>query len=84
MIMARLTRIDDPISLFEEILQPFKGGYGMTPRVWEAGTKDKPTIVVRREMVERKYKAYTDEDGSYHEELIVDEPDTPANYGGTD
>ena len=81
--MSRLTRIDNPISLFEEILQPFKGGYGMTPRTWEVGTREKPTIVVRRELVEKKYKAWQDADGSYHEELVADEKDV-ENYGGTD
>jgi len=81
--MSRLTRIDNPISLFEEILQPFKGGYGMTPRTWEVGTREKPTIVVRRELVEKKYKAWQDADGSYHEELVTDEEDV-KNYGGTD
>ena len=81
--MSRLTRIDNPISLFEEILQPFKGGYGMTPRTWEVGTREKPTIVVRRELVEKKYKAWQDTDGSYHEELVTDEKDV-ENYGGTD
>jgi|TARA_Y100000310_G_scaffold189422_1_gene189377 hypothetical protein len=81
--MSRLTRIDNPISLFEEILQPFKGGYGMTPRTWEVGTREKPTIVVRRELVEKKYKAWQDADGSYHEELVTDEKDV-ENYGGTD
>jgi hypothetical protein len=81
--MSRLTRIDNPISLFEEILQPFKGGYGMTPRTWEVGTREKPTIVVRRELVEKKYKAWQDADGSYHEELVTDEKDV-KNYGGTD
>jgi len=81
--MSRLTRIDNPISLFEEILQPFKGGYGMTPRTWEVGTREKPTIVVRRELVEKKYKAWQDADGSYHEELVTNEKDV-ENYGGTD
>ena len=52
-----LSRIDNPISLMEEILQPFKGNMGVTPRVWEVGTKDKPTTIVRRQLVERKYHA---------------------------
>tara|TARA_R110002051_G_scaffold132512_1_gene206123 strand:+ start:167 stop:415 length:249 start_codon:yes stop_codon:yes gene_type:complete len=73
MTMSRLSRIDDPISIMEELLNPYKGNMEMTPRVWEVGTKDNPTIVVRREMVEKKYKAWQEEDGSYHEELITDE-----------
>ena len=77
-----MLRIDNPISLFEEILQPFKGGYGMNPRTWEVGTREKPTIVVRSELVKQKYRAWEDEDGSYHEELIVDEE--PIKAGLTD
>ena len=66
--MARNFTRTDPVSLFEEILQPFKGNMGMTPRVWEVGTRDNPTTIIRRELVERKYKAWQEEDGSYHEE----------------
>jgi len=36
----------------------------------DVGTKEKPTIVTRGEWVERKFKAWREEDGSYHEELI--------------
>ena len=43
--MSRLSRIDDPISIMEELLNPYKGNMEMTPRVWEVGTKDNPTIV---------------------------------------
>jgi len=71
--MKPIQRID-PVSMFEEILQPFKGGYGMTPRTWEVGTKDKPTVIVRREWVEKKYKAWQEADGSYHEQLITETP----------
>ena len=76
--MSRLSRIDDPISIMEEILNPYKGNMGMTPRVWVVGTKDTPTIVVRREMVEKKYKAWQEEDGCYHEEIVLDEEPTKA------
>ena len=69
--MKPIQRID-PVSMFEEILQPFKGGYGMTPRTWEVGTKDKPTVIVRREWVEKKYKAWQEADGTYHEQLITE------------
>ena len=62
----------DPVSLFEELLQPYKGMQGRQ-RVLESGTVDKPAIITRGEWVERKYKAWQEEDGSYHEELIVDE-----------
>jgi len=78
MIVSRLSRIDNPISIMEELLNPYKGNMGMTPRVWEVGTKDNPTIVVRREMVEKKYKAWQEEDGSYHEEIVLDEEPTKA------
>ena len=71
-----------PVSLFEEILQPFKGNMGMTPRVWEVGTRDNPTTIIRRELGERKYHAWQEDDGSYHEVLVV-EPKEPENYGGT-
>ena len=58
----------NPLSIFEELLQPYKYG----PRVYDndVGTKEKPTIVTRGEWVERKFKAWREEDGSYHEELI--------------
>ena len=77
-------RNDNPISIFEEILRPYKGGYGMTPRTWEVGTREKPTIVERSELVKKKYRAWQEDDGSYHEELIVDEPEETPNYGGTE
>ena len=58
----------DPWSMFEELLQPMKYG----PRIYESnvGTKEDPTIIVRTHEVERKYKAWRDPDGSYHEQLI--------------
>ena len=73
----------DPWSMFEELLQPMKYG----PRMYDSdvGTKEEPSIIVRSHMVERKYKAWRDPDGSYHEELIEDE-DTGTvtdNYGGS-
>ena len=71
----------DPWSIFEELLQPVKYG----ARIYESdvGTKDEPTIIVRSHMVERKYKAWRDPDGSYHEELISDDADLPEHYGGS-
>ena len=53
--------------------------------MWEVGTRDNPTTIIRRELVERKYKAWQEEDGSYHEELIVpSEPEEDIeSYGGT-
>ena len=58
----------NPLSLFNELLEPYKYG----PRMYDndVGTKEKPTIVTRGEWVERKFKAWREEDGSYHEELI--------------
>ena len=72
----------DPISLFEELLQPYKGMQGHQ-RALESGTVDQPAIITRGEWVERKYKAWQEADGSYHEELIVDE-DLPKGKEGTD
>ena len=73
----------DPWSVFEELLQPMKYG----PRMYDSdvGTKAEPSIIVRSHMVERKYKAWRDPDGSYHEELISDDDggDVTENYGGT-
>ena len=73
-MMRQMIR-SNPLSLFEELLQPYKYG----PRIYESdvGTKDNPTIVTRSHTVERTYKAWRDEDGSYHEEL-VDGDDLPT------
>jgi len=73
----------DPWSIFEELLQPMKYGTRMYEN--DVGTKDEPTIIVRSHMVERKYKAWRDPDGSYHEELIEDEDagTVTDNYGGS-
>ena len=70
--MRNMMLRSDPFSLFEQLLQPYKGMQGH-PRMIEGGTVDKPAIITRGEWVERKYKAWQEEDGSYHEELIVDE-----------
>ena len=60
-------------SLMEEIFPPVKYGRRTIDQV---GTRDKPTIITRGEWVEKKYKAWREEDGSYHEELI-DDSDIP-------
>ena len=54
--------------LFQEILQPYKYG----PRMYDSdvGTEDDPSIIVRSEMIQKKYKAWRSPDGSYHEVLI--------------
>ena len=57
-------------TLMEEILSPTKYGTRILDHV---GTKDKPSIVTRGDWVERKYRAWREEDGSYHEELIDNE-----------
>ena len=73
----------DPVSLFEELLQPYKGMQRLAShRALESGTVDKPAIITRGEWVERKYKAWQESDGSYHEELIDD--DLPIGKEGTD
>ena len=70
----------NPLSLFEELLQPYKYG----PRIYESdvGTKDKPTIITKSHTVERTYRAWREEDGSYHDEL-VDGDDLPTKPEGT-
>jgi hypothetical protein len=60
-------------SLMDELFSPMKYGQRAIDHV---GTRDKPTIVTRGEWVEKKYKAWREEDGSYHEELI-DDSDIP-------
>ena len=74
----------DPWSIFEELLQPIK--YGARMYEGDVGTKENPSTIVRSHMVERKYKAWRDPDGSYHEELIEadDVPEVGANYGGNE
>ena len=78
-MMRQMIR-SNPLSLFEELLQPYKYG----PRIYESdvGTKDNPTIVTRSHTVERTYKAWRDEDGSYHE-VLVDGNDLPTKPEGT-
>tara|TARA_R100001594_G_scaffold31077_4_gene57970 strand:- start:6711 stop:7013 length:303 start_codon:yes stop_codon:yes gene_type:complete len=79
-------------SLMEEIFSPrklpryrysTKDGrvYGQVEQIFDGkslgpaeGTRDKPAIISR--WVEKKYKAWHEEDGSYHEEL-VDDSDIP-------
>ena len=62
--------------LFQEIMQPYKYG----PRMYEndVGTEDNPSIVVREEIVRKKYKAWRNPDGSYHEVLIDEDEDLPT------
>ena len=79
--MRNMMLRSDPFSLFEQLLQPYKGMQGH-PRMIESGTVDKPAIITRGEWVERKYRAWQEEDGSYHEELFVD--DLPKGKEGTD
>ena len=79
--MRNMMLRSDPFSLFEQLLQPYKGMQGHQ-RVLESGTVDKPAIITRGEWVERKYRAWQEADGSYHEELIDD--DLPIGKEGTD
>ena len=73
--MRHMMLRNDPLSFFEELLQPYKYG----PRVYESdvGTKDNPTIVTRSHVVFRHYNAWRDEDGSYHE-VLIDGDDLPT------
>ena len=47
------------------------------------GTKEKPVVVPVEVRTVRRFNAWHDEDGSYHEELIVDEDENITNPGGT-
>ena len=62
--------------LMREILEPYKYG----PRMYEndIGTEEDPSIIVRSEMVQKKYKAWRNPDGSYHEVLIEEDEDLPT------
>ena len=62
--------------LVQEILQPYKYG----PRMYDSdvGTEEDPSIVVRPEVVHKKYKAWRNPDGSYHEVLIEEGEDLPT------
>ena len=66
--------------LMQEILAPYKYG----PRIYQndVGSKDEPAIISRGEWVEKKYKAWREEDGSFHEELI--DEDLPTRPEITD
>ena len=72
----------DPVSLFEELMQPYKSMQRLASQRALEGTVDKPAIITRGEWVERKYKAWQEADGSYHEELI--DNDLPVGKEGTD
>ena len=68
-------------SLMEEIFTPVKYGRRTIDQV---GTRDKPANITRGEWVEKKFKAWRDDDGSYHEELVDDNFDIPRGAEGTD
>ena len=72
---------NNPLSLFDELLQPYKYG----PRMYDndVGTEEAPSIIVRSEMVQKKYKAWRNPDGSYHEVLIDEDEDLPTKPEGT-
>jgi hypothetical protein len=44
----------------------------------DVGTEDDPSIIVRSEMVQKRYKAWRNPDGSYHEVLIEEGEDLPT------
>ena len=73
---------NNPLSLFDELLQPYKYG----PRMYDndVGTEEDPSIIVRSEMVQKKYKAWRNPDGSYHEVLIEEDEDLPTKPEITD
>ena len=80
--MVRHMIRSNPLSLFEELLQPYKYG----PRMYDSdvGTEDNPSIIVREEIVRKSYKAWKNSDGSYHEVLIDEDEDLPTRPEGTD
>ena len=61
-------------SLMDELFSPMKYGQRV---IDHGGTRDKPNIVIRRKLVEKKFKAWYDDDGSYHEELVDDDFEIP-------
>ena len=67
---------NDPVSFFEELLQPYK--YGRRMYEGDVGTEDNPSIIVREEIVRKRYKAWKNSDGSYHEVLIDEDEDLPT------
>jgi len=69
MLIRSVDPYDSFSSLMEEIFSPMKHNRALE----QVGTKDNPSIVTRGEWVERKYKAWREEDGSYHEKLIEKE-----------
>ena len=74
--MSHMMLRSNPLSLFDELLQPYKYG----PRMYDndVGTEDDPSIIVRSEMVQKKYKAWREPDGSYHEVLIEEGEELPT------
>jgi len=44
----------------------------------DVGTEEDPSIVVRPEVVHKKYKVWREPDGSYHEVLIEEGEDLPT------
>ena len=68
--------------IMSEILEPYKYG----PRMYDSdvGTEDDPSIIVRSEMVQKRYKAWKNPDGSYHEVLIEEGGDIPTKPELTD
>ena len=73
---------NDPRSFFEELLQPYK--YGRRMYEGDVGTEDNPSIIVREEIVRKRYKAWKNPDGSYHEVLIEEGEDLPTRPEITD
>tara|TARA_B100000745_G_scaffold252870_1_gene175100 strand:+ start:1261 stop:1500 length:240 start_codon:yes stop_codon:yes gene_type:complete len=65
--------------LEEAVLSPPKYGRAMV----QGGTKDSPVIAEHAVWVVRKYKAWHDEDGGYHEEFIHEDEEDIVNPGGT-
>ena len=84
--MRNMMLRSDPFSLFEELMQPYKGMQRLASQraIESSGTPNEPTIITRGEWVERKYKAWHEEDGSYHEQLIDDNMSMPTGKEGTD
>ena len=68
--MRHMMLRSNPLSLFDELLQPYKYG----PRMYDndVGTEEDPSIIVRSEMVQKKY--YLDEkvmDHTHHSHFFA-------------
>ena len=75
--------LDYQMRLMDEFFSPVKRSQMALPD--RAATKDHPAEVIRREVVTKRYNAWYDADGSYHEVLVEDDDgDLPTRPELTD